>query len=102
MARRIGDGLIAYLALAGGRPAGALTPDEAAVGVESLTGDGDFALRAGRLIADCDRALFGAGGPSGDALAAEGRAFFGALGKVRVDMKGRAGKPREAPWTAEL
>jgi hypothetical protein len=59
--RVISEGLGEYLRLAIGRPAGALTPEEAEHGVAQATGSDDLARRARWLIAYADQAQFGAG-----------------------------------------
>ena len=83
-ARRITEGLAGYLRLAVGRPDGALTPLEASRGVANATGNAVLGDRAGRLIAECDRARFGGeDGPSAR-LVAEALSVFKALGTVRV------------------
>jgi hypothetical protein len=63
-ARRITEALIRYLELGSGRPPGALTPAEAGRGVADLTGSAALGDQAERLLAACDRTLYGiAGGP---------------------------------------
>ncbi len=61
-ARRVTESLADYLRRVVGRPPGALTPEEARLGIARVVGDGELARRAGRLVADCDRARY-AGAP---------------------------------------
>ena len=60
-ARRVSAELIHYLQLGMGRPAGALTPDEALQGVARITDCEDLGRQAARLTARCDLALYGDG-----------------------------------------
>jgi len=68
-----------------GRPAGALTPDEALEGVASMTDSEDLGRQAARLTARCDRALYrgGEAEPSARELLKSARALFEALGRVK-------------------
>lgn len=63
-ARRITEGLIRYLELGSGRPPGALTPAEAGRGIADLTGSAALGGRAERMVAACDRTLYGIDGDS--------------------------------------
>jgi len=84
-ARRVSEELIHYLRLGMGRPAGALTPDEARHGVASMTGSEALGTQAARLTARCDWALYRA--PEGERGAPEllvaARALFKALGRKK-------------------
>jgi hypothetical protein len=74
--RAITEGLVTYLALMIERPEGALTPDEAADGIERATRSPALAERARSLIAECDQAQFGVACPRYDDLRAAGRRLF--------------------------
>jgi hypothetical protein len=103
IARATVDGLIAYLALAAGRPAGALTPEEARNGFFQAEGSADLAARAERLVDCCDRIRFGREEASAEPLATESRLFFNELARVRIGKKGgsqEGEQPREAVETA--
>jgi len=78
-ARRVADGIVAYLNLATGRPSGVLTPAEAALAVEGLTGRPGLAEDARRLVALCDRARFSADGAAVDELVAGAKRLFRGL-----------------------
>jgi hypothetical protein len=84
-ARRIIEELTHYLQLGMGRPAGALTPDEARLGVEHVTGSRELGNLAASITARCDLALYGEarGQPSVWELLETARAFFEALGRVK-------------------
>jgi hypothetical protein len=78
-AQRTTEALIRYLELGSGRPPGALTPAEAGRGIAELTGSSALGDRAERLLAACDRTLYGIGGdlvPNRD----EARQLFRDLG----------------------
>jgi hypothetical protein len=84
-ARIITDGFIAFLHAACERPAGALTPSEAAEHIAALTGQIPLAERTRALIAACDRSRFATGGDSAtdsSALVAEARGLFEALAAI--------------------
>ena len=87
LARHITASLIRYLELGAGRPPGALTPVEAGRGVTAITGSEALGDRAQRLLAACDRVLYGVardGILDSDDLPAslpeEARELFGELG----------------------
>lgn len=98
---RIGEAVVAslatYLNLVGGRPPGALTPEEARRSVIDLTGSSELGQRAARLVADCDRTLYAGGREAGS----EGSVRESAIRLLAelADVAPRA-KPREAPGTA--
>jgi BatD DUF11 like domain len=85
-ARRLSDVLIRYLELGAERPPGALTPDEASLGVTQVSRSADLGAEAGRLMASSDRVLYG--DLTGDSGAREfieqARALFEALGQVKL------------------
>jgi hypothetical protein len=83
-AHRVSDELMHYLEIGLGRPTGALTPDEAWLGVRDLTGSHDLARQAGRLTARCDRALYGDQPGAGRVhdLRENARMLFEALGRA--------------------
>lgn len=56
--RVINDGFVAYLALAIARPEGALTPEEAVLGVIEATDSETLGRAAGMAVFDCDQAQF--------------------------------------------
>jgi hypothetical protein len=98
-ARGILDALIEYARLGAGRPAGALTPDEARASVATVSGSDELGDRAARTAARCDEILFAArgsgGGPEGgDRLKSDARELFEALGRSggrRGRVSGRNG-----------
>jgi hypothetical protein len=61
-ARRITEAFIRYLELGAGRPPGALTPSEAGRGIADLTRSPELGAEAERVLAICDRTLYGDGG----------------------------------------
>jgi hypothetical protein len=85
-AHRVTLELIHYLQLGIGRPAGALTPDEARLGVEQVTGSPDLGGLAASITARCDLALYAEarGEPSARELLESARAFFEALGRANT------------------
>jgi hypothetical protein len=85
VALRTSGELIHYLGLGMGRPAGALTPEEAQRGVASITDSEDLGSQAARLTARCDAALYGGreAAPTARALMEEARALFANLGRVK-------------------
>ena len=85
-AQRVSDELVHYLEIGLGRPAGALTPDEAWQGVAGLTGSHNLARQAGRLAARCDRVLYGdqAAEEWVRQLRENARLLFEALGRIRT------------------
>jgi hypothetical protein len=85
-ARRITEELIHYLQLGMGRPTGALTPDEARLGVTSVTGSQDLGEQAARITTRCDLALYRGAGDEASAcqLLESARALFEALGRVKT------------------
>ena len=86
-ARAFAEGLAAYLAVLGERSgAGALTPEEAEHGLMRATQGVDLALRAGRLIAECDAAQFGGGGVAN--VRPDCLAFVAELTSAPVVVKG--------------
>ncbi len=88
-ARRVTEELIHYLRLGMGRPAGALTPDEARQGVVTVTGSEPLGTQAAQLLARCDRALYGVtvDGRSAPEFLASARALFEALGRVKLNRR---------------
>jgi hypothetical protein len=78
-ARTLTEGLAAYLNLAIERPKGALTPDEAALGVLEATRSETLAEQARDLIALCDRARFGTPFLGMDSLREQGLGFLHGL-----------------------
>jgi hypothetical protein len=58
LALRVASALIRYLQLGIGRPAGALTPDEAREGVARCTGSEELGEQAARIAARCDGLLY--------------------------------------------
>ena len=92
-ARRITAGLAELLLLGVGRPTGVLTPPEARSAFGKLTGDDEVGDRSGRLIARCDRAIYGKDRPASAELVAEAR---GLLEEIRRALP--AGKPG-GRWT---
>jgi hypothetical protein len=84
-ARRVSGALIRYLELGIGRPAGALTPDEALEGVTGLTDSEELGRLAAGLAARCDLALYRgrAGEPDAPEILASARVLFQALGRVK-------------------
>ena len=89
-AHRVTEDLIQYLRLGTGRPAGALTPDEARQGVLMVTGSEALGSQAARLTARCDWALYGAatGERAAPELLIAARALFEALGRVKSTRRG--------------
>jgi hypothetical protein len=83
-ALRVREALIRYLELGIGRPAGALTPDEARRGVTGMTDSEELGRHAADLAARCDRALYrGADGePSARGLLKSAGVLFQSLGRV--------------------
>ena len=90
-ARRVTEGIVAYLNLTAGRPPGALTPDEAGLAFEGLTGRHDLAEDARRLVALCDRALYSEDGAAVEELVTRAKRLFGGLERE----EGRAGGGRQ-------
>jgi len=84
-AHRVSEELIHYLLLGMGRPAGALTPDEALQGVAMVTDSEDLGRQAARLTARCDLTLYrgGEAEPSARELLKSARALFEALARVK-------------------
>ena len=78
-ARRVTEALIRYLELGSGRAPGALTPPEAGRGVAELAGSADLGERAERLLAACDRILYGSAREA-PLAADDARQFFRDLG----------------------
>jgi hypothetical protein len=85
-ARRLSDVLIRYLELGAERPPGALTPDEASLGVTQVSRSADLGAEAGRLMASGDRVLYGeaTGDPGAHEFIEQARALFQALGQVKI------------------
>ncbi|WP_422930502.1 BatD family protein [Singulisphaera sp. PoT] len=75
-ARLISEGLTEYLHHTTGRPTGALTPIEARDGVVQIDEDALLGERAERIIARCDRALFGEDGAEMNGLVGVALDFF--------------------------
>jgi hypothetical protein len=84
-ARQICEDLTRYLQLGTGRPVGALTPIEAQRGVFETTGSDELGAQAQRLIAQCDRTLYGAHSENSGApdLWNPARRLFHALGRIK-------------------
>jgi hypothetical protein len=104
--RRSADGDVSKVAEAaiaefftrvGGRPSGAVTPEEARRWTARLSGSTELADAAGRLVQSCDRTLYA--GTTSSSLPASTRElamFF----LEELGGSSRAEKPREAPGTA--
>jgi len=101
VARWIAEGLVEYLGLTLGRPAGALTPREAEEGIGAATAEYDLAVQSGRLVELCDRTCYGSGGPSSETLAAEAQAVFVALAERDVHATRLRKTERGSPDRAE-
>ncbi len=86
VADEIHDGLVAYFALASGRPPGVLTPSEAARVIERISGDRSLAQRAEALVAACDEVRFGreSHANAGPILGDRARTFFQELGRCPI------------------
>ena len=103
-ARRVAEALTTFLQRACGRPPGVLTPAEARVGFERLTGDASIGESAEALLAWTDRARFGAVEEGMEGMIEEARRLFGTLAErlaVRGDgrVDGRSGEAVEtAGW----
>jgi hypothetical protein len=97
--RRTTEALAEYLALAIGRPRGALTPDEARAGITRASGDAAIGEQARRLVAVCDQAQFAGQGVSAQEVIGEADRLFQGLVSIsstpRVPMEGDAPKNRE-------
>ncbi len=82
------EALIQYLQIGIGRPAGALTPDEARQGVSECSGSDELGDRAARIAARCDGVLYrDAPAPAEDdpgRLRDDARGLFADLGRVRT------------------
>lgn len=89
--------LVEFLERIAGRTPGVLTPGDASAWVAAMGGTEALAASSARLIAICDRTLYGAS--PGDATGEELRTL--AIAVLR-DLGNRPGgeKPREAPGTA--
>lgn len=109
--RFINEGLVEYLRLAIDRPAGALTPDEAALGVSLATRLEELGKEARELVEWSDRERFGGTVGAPDSLADRGVGLFQALAKaaehphpseIREERSTRASlrKTREAAGAA--
>ncbi len=87
LALAISSGLIRYLEIGLGRPPGALTPEEAQLGVADCTGSDELGIRAGQLADRCDGMLYrDAPGPPEDdprRLRDDARGLYAALGRAR-------------------
>jgi hypothetical protein len=87
LALEINSGLIRYLEIGLGRPPGALTPEEARLGVASCSGSDELGHRAAQLAARCDGMLYrDAPAPPEDdpgRLRDDARGLFAALGRFR-------------------
>jgi hypothetical protein len=93
-ARRITEGLAAYLNQVQARPLGALTPAEARLGIEQATGCAGLGEHAERLVARCDRAQYAATGqPTAEDLVGEARRLLDDL--KRSGTGSRRGNDRE-------
>jgi len=87
-ARRVAEALTTFLQRACGRPPGVLTPVEARLGFERLTGDSSIGQSAEDLLAWSDRARFGAVEGGMEGMIEEARRFFG---KVAEQLATRGG-----------
>jgi hypothetical protein len=85
-ALRVARELVHYLELGIGRPAGALTPEEARLGVEQVTGSHDLGAMAAQITARCDQVLYGntRGAPSAPELLESAHGFFESLGRTNT------------------
>jgi hypothetical protein len=84
-ARGVNDAMVRYLELGIGRPAGALTPDEAQQGVATITDSAELGRQAAGLTARCDLALYRGkdGEPRARELLVSARALFHELGRAK-------------------
>ncbi|MFO0891635.1 MAG: hypothetical protein U0790_21130 [Isosphaeraceae bacterium] len=88
LARGILADLTEYARLGIGRPAGALTPADAASTVRRISGSGKLAERASILCERCDRVLFSQRPVEGAAaLAGEAGELFAALGESALSTR---------------
>ncbi len=91
LALEISSGLIRYLEVGLGRPPGALTPEEARLGVANGTGSDELGQQAAHLADRCDGTLYrDAPAPPEDdpgRLRDDARAFFAALGRARMSRQ---------------
>jgi hypothetical protein len=94
-AREIREDMAAYLERATGRPRGVLTPDEACAAVAAATEDAELGSRAGRLVAQCDRASYSDQETDSERLIAEGRSLFLEIGGKR---RRESGEREEGAW----
>jgi hypothetical protein len=97
LALEISSSLVRYLEIGLGRPPGALTPEEARVGVARCTGSDELGVRAAEIAARCDGMLYReAPSPPGEdpsRLGEDARGLFAALGRVRTSSRTLTGTP---------
>ncbi len=93
--RRVTEGLATFLNLTAGRPPGVLTPAEAAVSVEGLTGRLDLAEDARRLVALCDRTRYSDDGAGAHGLVDGAKRLFRGLQREERRAGGRGGSAEE-------
>ncbi len=80
LAAAITEGLVAFLAQAIGREAGALTPVEAEEGIARATGSAEMGRVAREVVESCDAVLYGGSTPDRVALRTRSLGLFKALG----------------------
>lgn len=95
VAWRILAELIDYARIGLGRPAGAITPEEAAMVVRQMSGDEELAQEAASLCEGCDRVLFSGNGTREERRLRDGaRRLFTALGRAEVSREGGLSETR--------